>query len=330
MMDLEQGLFEYFHKIGLQIPALGPAKMEGIPFFLLEMYQFRQVTINSRLCLFCFFNTDDQPKPTPGMLQKHLDIISKQNKAVVIFIYPLISSHNRKRLIENGISFIVPGTQLFIPNLAMDLREYFRPNRQKKEVLSPAAQLTLFYILNHKKSESLTPAGLADETRYSRMTMTRSINELNALELCEVSKSGKTRNVYFTKDRQQLWKQALPYLRSPIVDEIWTFALPKLNDIHFKYSGLTALSEFTMLASPKKENFAVDKSLWQTAIKNAPKMDTGYPEEANYKIELWMYNPAMLSNSDYVDAHSLFLTLRDSHDERIQGALEKLLKEHKW
>ena len=44
----------------------------------------------------------------------------------------------------------MPGNQLYMPDLAIDLREHFRARRRRRaDILSPAAQAVLFHRLSH-------------------------------------------------------------------------------------------------------------------------------------------------------------------------------------
>jgi len=47
-------------------------------------------------------------------------------------------------------------------------------------------------------------------------------------------------------------------------------------------------------------------------------------------IEVWSYDPATLSQDGIVDPLSLFLSLRDDPDERVQGALRRMLEGLPW
>jgi hypothetical protein len=53
-------------------------------------------------------------------------------------------------------------------------------------------------------------------------------------------------------------------------------------------------------------------------------------EEANLCLETWTYDPLVLSAEDTVDPLSLFLTMRDSPDERIQQQLRILIEGIEW
>ncbi len=59
---------------------------------------------------------------------------------------------NRGRLIQKGMNFIVPGKQLFLPDMLLDLRENFneRSSRKNKEKLLTSAQYILLYHMLHR------------------------------------------------------------------------------------------------------------------------------------------------------------------------------------
>ena len=44
-------------------------------------------------------------------------------------------------------------------------------------------------------------------------------------------------------------------------------------------------------------------------------------------VELWRYDPRKLTDGEYVDRISLALALRNDRDERVEEALEEMLKE---
>ena len=46
--------------------------------------------------------------------------------------------------------------------------------------------------------------------------------------------------------------------------------------------------------------------------------------------QVWKYNPKMLSTEGVVDKLSLYLSLKDNDDERIQIELERLINEMSW
>ena len=58
------------------------------------------------------------------------------------------------------------------------------------------------------------------------------------------------------------------------------------------------------------------------------KIATDDPEAI--EVEIWTYNPKLLAKGDVVDRFSLFLSLRDSKNERVEQALEQLMEAAEW
>jgi hypothetical protein len=55
------------------------------------------------------------------------------------------------------------------------------------------------------------------------------------------------------------------------------------------------------------------------------------PSEGKYALEVWKYRPLTVNEKpDVVDPLSLFLSMRNRADERIEIALDQLLKDWVW
>jgi len=59
------------------------------------------------------------------------------------------------------------------------------------------------------------------------------------------------------------------------------------------------------------------------------------PNEGKYCLEVWKYNPAKLvenfkNEAQVVDPLSLYLCLKNSKDERIEMAIEQIIKTYRW
>jgi hypothetical protein len=53
-------------------------------------------------------------------------------------------------------------------------------------------------------------------------------------------------------------------------------------------------------------------------------------DEADAAVELWVYDPCILAAAGRADRLSLYLSLHDEQDERVQAALAELLKGVEW
>ena len=55
------------------------------------------------------------------------------------------------------------------------------------------------------------------------------------------------------------------------------------------------------------------------------------PSEGKYALEIWKYKPlSIISNMTVVDPLSICLSMQDKSDERIEMALDQVLKRYIW
>ena len=96
-------------------------------------------------------------------------------------------------------------------------------------------------------------------------------------------------------------------------------------------AGMTALSRLTMIEDDRRPTFALPQA---TFLKNLEKGLFNVcedPDDANIRMETWSYNPHIVTtSSEMVDPLSLFLSLRDSRDERVQQQLSELIEKKVW
>jgi hypothetical protein len=95
-------------------------------------------------------------------------------------------------------------------------------------------------------------------------------------------------------------------------------------------AGISALAAYTMVADDERPTYALHRDAYRKYFHAGEISECLDPGDADAKIEIWSYAPELLTESHTVDHLSLFLSLRDSMDERIQIAREELLKEFLW
>lgn len=299
-------------------------EQENLPYFLIDTYFFCKISLLGQPCLLIISRIDDI---TPGKIRKHCEQIEKEWKNPIIFVQSVLSSYNRKRLIEQHIPFIIPGNQMFLPYLGIDLREYFRKIVSKKsKAFSPSTQTVVLYALLREDEEKLTPSILAEKLGYTLMTMTRAFQELEAEEIGECHREGRERFWTFP-DKNALWDKVKPFLRSPIRRRIWL----KTESSFTIMAGLSALSHFSMLASPPLPVYALDAAQWD-AFDHADIEEIPTSEGASLELEIWNYDPKLFAKKGFIDLISLYLSLEVSGDERIEIALEEVMEKinDKW
>ena len=60
------------------------------------------------------------------------------------------------------------------------------------------------------------------------------------------------------------------------------------------------------------------------------KIKTTSNYDGDYIVELWRYDPGILTETNYVDPLSLCLAYKHSEDERIEMALEQIITDYTW
>ena len=150
---------------------------EALPVFLTRLYQFFETRIGQTPLL--FMSASQTAEHTPAEIRKHLDLAKPGFDGIVVYSAERLTSGFRARLIAAGVAFAVPGNQLFVPELATDLREHFRaPKPERPDKLSPSAQLVLFFhLLKDDQARPWTPTEMTEPLGYSIMTMSRAFDE---------------------------------------------------------------------------------------------------------------------------------------------------------
>ena len=320
--SLERYLGELLHE---RIDVRSFEGTRSFPSFIGRTYNLYETRILGRHCIIVARLGDTA---TPADIAKHIDIVRNATHATVAFATMTISAHNRSRLIGQGVPFIVPGNQLYIPDLAIDLREHFRASRHRQaDGLSPAAQTVLFHHILNLDRNVTTPSLLAERLHYSAMSIGRAFDDLVATGLAETVRHGKERRIHFKAEGRHLLEEATPLLRSPV--RSLKFVRGSAFGAHLKLAGETALSHLTDLASPRIDTFAVAASDWKAVSQTADLAETDR-DEANCIIETWSYDPAALSNTNTVDVLSLYAQFRDHRDERVAMAVDRLLENLPW
>jgi DNA-binding MarR family transcriptional regulator len=321
--------FERHLKENLDITAT-TKKWEGVdslPFFLRDSYTFYEVSLLNTPCLLMVAR--DNNVQTPAIIRKQMLHVQAKWDGEVIYLCSSVSAYNRKRLIEQKVPFVVPGNQMYLPMLGIDLREHFRQIRSAAPgKLSPSTQAVVLHALLHGPKD-YTPSRLANQLGYTVMTLTRAFDELVSLGLGEVVTEGRERVLRFSDGKKDLWQRSREFMRSPVkkrtiihlLEQKWC-GIP---------AGLTALAHFTLLAPPSTPVYAVSLDNWKSMKLTNAIVELPAAEPQSHEVEIWNYSPLLFKEEDdVVDRFSLYLSLQDNVDERVQSALEKMMEKVLW
>jgi hypothetical protein len=218
---------------------------------------------------------------------------------------------------------------MYLPMLGIDLREHFKKLRTETHKFSPSTQALVIYVLLHGTTKKIfTPAEMAGRLGYSAMTMTRAFDELESVDLGNIFLDGRERCARFAESAKDTWAKAQPFLRSPVKKRLH---IEPLNaNPHGLSAGLTALADYTMLAEPANPVIALSGEDWKSLKQRQQVNEFPSPEPEALEIEVWSYTPSLFAKGEVVDRLSLYLSLKESQDERVEAALEEMMKGMQW
>lgn len=325
--------------LGIQLTATPIVKsyMDRLPMYIHETFKlYRTVLFNTEIILAELINDDELSiKQTEKQVQQIKNLLNQK----MVIVLENVQAYNRKRLIEKGVNFIVPGKQLYMPDLLIDLRESFvhPKTKQKNETLLPSAQFLLIYHIIHRnqqwKLEENPFKEIAQKLGYTPMAITNAIDNLKSHDLIEVE-GEKEKFIRFRYDRHKLWNiaQKQNLLVNPVIKTVYVDEKPK--DHFLLQSNVSALPEYTDLNPSRQNYFAIEKTVFYGFQKNNALVNPN-DYEGRYALEVWKYNPLTLvdelrNDMAVVDPLSLYLSVKDSRDERIEMALGQIIEKFIW
>jgi hypothetical protein len=249
----------------------------------------------------------------------------------VVYVPPTLASYERKRLIEQHVPFLVPGNQLYLPDLGVDLREHFRKPRQPTdEALSPSAQaIVIAALLDQPWRPERAAPELAGRLGYTPMTWSRASREIAATGVAEIHIVGRARNVRFLQGPKETWERIRGRLRSPVKRVALATPPQGQRKTIATRAGLSALAVQTMLAEAQTACYAFDAAGWQAA-RDAGWVEQPVADSGTVEVQIWAYRTDIAKSGPNVDPLSLWLSLQDADDERVQAALDELMEAIPW
>lgn len=331
MEQLETKLKDYLEEVTGMKVAMHSHGTSHLPFFMTRLYDLTDMRLGTMSYLAVFLKQEDEFKPAQFL--KHFAQISGFELDDVCVVAESLPSYVRKRMIEKGISFVVPNVQMYLPGMGMELRSRSASKKGKKPShLSPATQVVLIYGLLGRIKEPVSPLVLSKKLFYSTMTMSRSFDELEAMELGHVERIGRERLLTLALEKRHIWKEALPRLKSPVRHQKRIAERDmKRNDVFLAgdalAAGLTALSKQTMMGERDIPEYAVSADTWKRLEKEGVET-IPVDEPGTCLLQVWRYDPKVLEVDGMVDPFSLYLSFQGETDERIEMVLEEMLERY--
>lgn len=314
--------------IGARVDVQVPEDVD-LPQYLAQLYTLYRLRVAGRRFLGIVLREPESFQP--ARFEKHLVRLQEAGTGTdgYCLIAPALPSYVRQRLLERLIPFVVPGRQVSWPALGAVLAVGTGHGRlpEAGERVMPATQVVVLYALNCGVTASVTPKALTKRLGYTAMTMSRALDEIEAHDLGRVIREGRERRLDFPEGRVPLWEKAEGLLRDPVRETVRI----RRHDLPIEagwWAGETALACRSMLAAPREPVLALGRDAWKPLAGKVERIPV--PEVDTCQVQVWRYDPGLLARKEVVDPFSLYLSLREEQDERVQMALEELMEVETW
>lgn len=305
-------------EMGLPVAEREWSGAADLPLYLAKAASYRLCSCNG----IEFVMAEVQQEASLPALKRIASQVSARAGMPVVLIAQ-IDPRQRKALVSQGVSFIVPGKQAFLPLLGFVASAKREPLTLAK-VMAPGAQAVLVALAANP--ELRTSEELMKVTGMPPSSVSRALDDLARRELVIKSKNGREVVIDRVGDRNDLVKCAIECLRNPIVRVAYA-----KRDEHtdlLPLAGESALSQRSMLAAPRIEQRAISRKAFKELV--FEEMQLGeLRDEETVQIQVWAYDP-LVAGVGAVDDISLALALAGEGDERVIGQLNALFKEELW
>lgn len=289
-----------------------------LPLFMTAGYSYYVAQFYGIKTIFVYQHINTNRTPAQIAMQSE-KIRQTLKPCVVVFVFERLASYNVLRIIQKRVNFIIPGKQLFLPDLLIDLgKKSDSDDVEKTNTIPAAAQLLLLYHLQKENLNGKHGEDLVTILKISPAGITRAVKWLCINDIAKFE-GKKYKTLQILLNGKELWDKVCPLLDSPIMKVVHTD-----ENVDGIICGQNALAEYGMIVEANYQITALDKQQYQT-IKT--KTDSRYGDNL---VEIWKYDPRILSNNGFVDKLSLFLSMRNDSDERTQKELRIMLEQMPW
>lgn len=291
----------------------------NLPLYLKEGYVLQTMDVAGLRCLLM------QPKEQTNLaaLRKQREQLKKLSGMECVLCFDAANGYAKQKLLSEGIPFIVKGTQVYMPFLGVAIAKSKERETQPTERISFLTQ-RLVIIAIYEGWKSISLAEVAEKMGVSRMSISRSFNELVGLAAALIATKGKTRCFLFP-GAQELWEIIKPVLRSPVYKQ---YLLDEtITDLH-TLGGMSAVCTYTMLADNSFSTYALTKEeAKQLGISERPTVPKGEIPAA--VVQVLQYS-IPFADGAAIDPLSAILSLTDEEkaDPRVEMAIEQIMEEY--
>lgn len=333
MFTLLDDLIKYFEDtIGVALMLEDWDGVRKLPMFMTANTGYQAGRISGRGVLFVICKEPMRAND----ITRFESMLSSRTDRTRVYVMASMDSYSRSILAKLKICFVAPFKQMYLPNFFIDFREShgYRHlhSTDESRPLSPSAQMIAIALISAPIDSAFTSGEFAERFDVTKMTISKAYNELGKFESFKIREKGKSNQILIDGSRRGAWEELKGSMRSPVLDVFYAQKEGIANEM--VRAGESALADQSMLGHPPVDTYACSKQAW---VEFAQVLDySRHPDQfksfgqAYIRIERWMYDPWLLATKGKADCISLYLSLADESDERVQMCLGELMESQEW
>jgi hypothetical protein len=296
-------------------------KPEQLPLLLKSKYELYDMEINGQHCLLA------RPTKDIGLveLRKQQKRLESLTGMYCVLYLTRMNPYSRDKMLEEGIPFVLENSQVYMPFLGVLL------SPKETRTLKPCSRVSfltqkLLLLALYEGWEKVTVTMAAEYLNVSKMSITRCFDEIESLEIPIMENKGRIRYISCKGNKKTQWEVLKAFMRSPVIQE---FYLEEDISANFIKSGISALSEFSMLEDNRYPTCAITKAqIKEYGIRERKQVPKGevpgcIVQELGYLIP---YNGGKV-----IDPLTTSLIMENEReDPRVDKALDEMLEENVW
>ena len=257
---------------------------------------------------------------TPVAVAKQMAIGNGAIGLPFVYVPREFGPHDIKRLIAAGVSYVMPGCSLHLPDCGLSVSKNVRPSVVRERFSVSAQMLVIGYILKKWDGE-ITLADGMKRTGFSAASIVYAFREIEHFGAGEKVRTGDGRTTMLKlASAKDIWEKCASRFFNPCKRTVGVIEKPEGAVM----AGVDALARISSLNEDEPSCFALPMKGYK-----ALGVEELSADSAPCQLQLWHYRPTAICN-DSVDPVSLFLTLQNESDDRVQIELEKLQEVFKW
>ena len=233
------------------------------------------------------------------------------------------SLYSKDKMTEEGIPFVIIDNAVYLPFMGILLGKKQRDLKPVHQISFLTQRILIQGLL--EGYDHATVSYLAKLLNVSKMAISKSFDELEYMNVGVMDTDNRRRTITICKGNEEIWKQIRPLMRNPVIR---VFNLR--DDIKLpKKAGISALSEYTLLADNNYPTYAIEKNgIGASGIRDMKEISRG--EDVGCRVlELGYF--VECEKKDVQDPLSIILSIEDEmSDERVEASADKMLKEYVW